>query len=371
MFPALINASVRRRDGIIDAKTRLQPAQQKTKYLWSGIRVNVMPEQVVHYSQRSIDVINMETRRFETHSIDVLIREVGMDFPLWDRLLSVWNGHSVRRANRALDEPARDAVVVTFDGLLGGTGFLKQIREIMRVLMDTFGMPMDIEFAHDGKDLYILQCRPQSRLDDEDPVALPARIPEERKLFSATKYVTNAQVRSIRTIIYVDPELYSRMSSSTDMVAVGDAVSRLNSILPRKSFILMGPGRWGSRGDIKLGVRVSYSDINNAAMLIEMARKVGNYVPDLSFGTHFFQDLVESRIRYLALYPDEAGVIFAHAFFRESPNSLTAHLPEYGFLSSVVRVIDVPAVTGGLEVLVIMDGDRETALGFLCDPAEG
>jgi pyruvate,water dikinase len=335
-----------------------------------GIRVNIMPEQIVHYSQRAIDVINMETRRFETHPVDVLIREVGTDFPLWDRLLSVWNGNSVRRANRALDQPDRDAVVITFDGLLGGTGFLKQIREIMRVLKDTFGMPMDVEFAHDGKDLYILQCRPQSRLDDEDPVTLPARIPDERKLFSATKYVTNAQVRGIRTIIYVDPELYGRMPSATDMVAVGDAVSRLNSILPRKSFILMGPGRWGSRGDIRLGVRVSYSDINNAAMLIEIARKVGNYVPDLSFGTHFFQDLVESRIRYLALYPDEKGVVFAHEFFRESPNSLTVHLPEYGFLSAIVRVIDVPAVTGGLEALVIMDGDRETALGFLCDPAE-
>ena len=67
----------------------------------------------------------------------------------------------------------------------------------------------------------------------------------------------------------------------------------------------MGPGRWGSRGDIKLGVRVTYSDINNAAMIIEVARKKGNYVPDVSFGTHFFQDLVESGIRYLPLYPDD------------------------------------------------------------------
>jgi len=33
MFPALIYASVQWRDGIIDAITRLQPAQQKTKYL--------------------------------------------------------------------------------------------------------------------------------------------------------------------------------------------------------------------------------------------------------------------------------------------------------------------------------------------------
>jgi len=335
-----------------------------------GIRVNVMPEQIIHYSQRSIDVINLETRRFESHLVADLVREVGVGFPLWDRIFSIWDGNAVRRANRALDQPDRDEIVATFDGLLSETGFLKQMREIMRVLKDTFGMPMDVEFAHDGKDLYILQCRPQSRLDDEEPISLPARVPDKRKLFSATKYITNAQVRGVRTVIYIDPEFYGRMSSLTDMIAVGDAVSRLNSALPRKSFILMGPGRWGSRGDINLGVRVSYSDINNAAMLIEIARKVGNYIPDLSFGTHFFQDLVEARIRYLALYPDEKAVVFASDFFRESPNSLAGLLPEYEFLSPIVRVIDVPAVTGGLEVRVVMDGEREFALGYLCDPSE-
>lgn len=335
-----------------------------------GIRVNTMPEQVVHYSQKSIDVINLETRRFETHPIEDLVREVGADFPVWDRLFSIWDGQAVRRANRAMDQPDRDPVVVTFDGLLNGTPFLHEMREIMRVLKETFGIPMDVEFAHDGKDLYILQCRPQSRLDDEEAIAIPARIPGERKMFSAKRYITNADVRGVRTIIYVDPDGYGKMASLADMGAVGDAVSRLNSVLPRKSFILMGPGRWGSRGDIKLGVRVSYSDINNSAMLIEIARKVGDYVPDLSFGTHFFQDLVESRIRYLALYPDDPNVIFAHDFFQKSPNSLTRYLPEYGYLSPVLRVTDVPETTGGLEFRVIMDGDRETALGFLYDPAK-
>ncbi len=335
-----------------------------------GLRINVMPEQVVHYSQKAIDVINLETRRFETHPIEDLIKDVGADFPFWDRLFSIWDGQNVRRASRVMDQPDRDSVVVTFDGLLTGTPFLQQMKEIMSVLKESFGMPMDIEFAHDGKDLYILQCRPQSRMDDEGAIAIPAWIPDEHKLFSARRYITNADVRDIRTIVYVDPEGYGQMSSLADMGAVGDAVSRLNSLLPRKSFVLMGPGRWGSRGDIRLGVRVAYSDINNSAMLIEVARKVGDYVPDLSFGTHFFQDLVETRIRYLALYPDEQNVIFAEDFFRKSPNSLIRFLPEYGYLAPVLRVIDVPETTGGLELRVIMDGDRETALGFLCDPAK-
>ena len=84
---------------------------------------------------------------------------------------------------------------------------------------------------------------------------------------------------------------------------VGRAVGRLNKLLPKRQFILIGPGRWGSRGDIRLGVPVTYSEINNTAMLIEVARQKGNYLPELSFGTHFFQDLVEASIRYLPLYP--------------------------------------------------------------------
>jgi len=254
---------------------------------------------------------------------------------------------------------------VTFAALFELTGFLKQMREIMRILRDAFGMPMDVEFAHDGRKLHILQCRPQSRSEDEGACEIPVSIPEERKLFSARKFVTSAQIRDIRKIVYVDPEAYAGMTAPSEMAAVGDAVSRLNARLPRRSFILMGPGRWGSRGDIRLGVKATYSDISNSAMLIEIARKVGNYVPDLSFGTHFFQDLVESNIRYLALYPDEPGNIFARDFFRNSANILAELLPEYEFLSSVLHVIDVPAVTGGAELQVVMNADSEFALGFL------
>jgi len=332
-----------------------------------GLRVNVMPEEIVHYSQKHIDLINMETGRFETHPIDEIIREAGSDFPLWDRIFSVYDGTTVRKASRAMNHPERDDMFVSFAGLIESTGFIKQMKEIMRVLREAFGMPMDVEFAHDGKTLHILQCRPQSQSDDDEPVAIPKRIPEQRKLFSANKYVTNARVLKIRTLVYVDPDGYAAMSSLPEMTAVGEAVSRLNGMLPRRSFILMGPGRWGSRGDIRLGVKVTYSDINNAAMLIEIARKMGNYVPDLSFGTHFFQDLVEANIRYLALYPEEEGVIFARDFFKNSPNSLADILPEYEHLSDVVKVIDVPSVAPGCEVNVVMDAEGEMGLGFLVD----
>ena len=95
-------------------------------------------------------------------------------------------------------------------------------------------------------------------------------------IFSANRYVSNGRVPDITHIVYVDPEGYSQLPDDKAMRDVERAVSRLNKLLPKRQFILIGPGRWGSRGDIKLGVPVTYSAINNSAMLIEVARQKGN-----------------------------------------------------------------------------------------------
>ncbi len=147
-------------------------------------------------------------------------------------------------------------------------------------------------------------------------------------IFSANRFVSNGKVPEITHIVYVDLEGYSQLANEKAMRDIGRAVGRLNKLLPKRQFILIGPGRWGSRGDIKLGVPVTYSDINNTAMLIEVARQKGNYLPDLSFGTHFFQDLVEASIRYLPLYPDD-GSGFRETFLKGSRSVLEELLPEF------------------------------------------
>jgi hypothetical protein len=166
----------------------------------------------------------------------------------------------------------------------------------------------------------------------------------------------------------VDPERYGEISDLQQLRNVGRAVGRLNQLLPKRQFILMGPGRWGSRGDIKLGVSVTYSDISNTAVLLEVARKKGKYVPELSFGTHFFQDLVEAGIRYLPLYPDDPGIEFNEDFFKRSENIFTDLVPEFASLGEVVRVIDVPKEADGLVLRVLMNADLEQAVGILDEP---
>ncbi|MGD9141650.1 MAG: nucleotidyltransferase domain-containing protein, partial [bacterium] len=170
-------------------------------------------------------------------------------------------------------------------------------------------------------------------------------------------------------IVYVDPEKYGQLPERADLLSVGRAVGKLNNLLPKRQFILMGPGRWGSRGDIRLGVSVTYSDINNTAMLVEIARQKGEYTPDLSFGTHFFQDLVEARIRYLPLYPDDNDTIFNEIFLARSPNLLPELLPEFELIADTVRLIDVGAAADGRVLKVYMNADLNEAIGILAEPS--
>jgi hypothetical protein len=335
-----------------------------------NLKVNVTPEQVEHYAQNAMDVINMETGRFESHTVQDIIREAGDEFPLLEQIVSIMEDGFLKKPMKGMISPAKDDLVVTFGGLVERMEFVPQIRAILAILQEALGSAVDLEFAHDGEHLYLLQCRPQSRMEDAGKVALPSRVDFDHKLFSASKFVTNGYVEGVRYIVYVDPEEYRKVPDLADLVAIADAVSRLNALLPRRKFILMGPGRWGSRGDVTLGVGITYSGINNTSLLVEIARKKGNYVPDLSFGTHFFQDLVEANIHYLALYPDEEGNLFNETFLRDSPSVLTQFLPDYSRLEKAVRVIDVEQIFPDCELNVVMDGDKDRALGFVRTKSE-
>ncbi len=330
-----------------------------------GLRVNVSPEEVLRYSPKKVDVINLETNAFETIAASDLVREVGDGLPGLAQLVSIVEGDLIRRPAAGVSRVDPDQVVFTFDGLTRSTGFITQMKALIRLLRDALDVPVDLEFASDGKDLYLVQCRAQSYAHDAVPVAIPKDLPADQVLFSADRYVSNGRVGDITHVVYVDPDAYAALGSAERMKEVGRAVSRLNEVLPKRQFILMGPGRWGSRGDIRLGVPITYSDINNTAVLVEVARKRGNYVPDLSFGTHFFQDLVESSIRYLPLYPDDEGVVFNEAFFHSSRNLLRDLLPDFADLEEVVRVIDVPAVADGRVLRILMNAEVEQAVGIL------
>jgi len=329
-----------------------------------GLRINVTIDEIIRYSPKYIDVINLETGTFETIEIDLLLKRYGKEYPAISRVVSVLKENFIQPARPLGMNFLRDSFVANFEGLVKRTTFLKDIHEMLNILQKRYGQPVDIEFAHDGKDFYLLQCRSQSYGADIEPADIPLNMENNKVLFSANKYITNGKVSGITHVVYVDPVEYSELGDHESLLNVGKAIGRLNELLPKRQFILMGPGRWGSRGDIKLGVSITYSEINKTALLVEIAKKKKDYVPDLSFGTHFFQDLVEANIRYLPLYPDDSDVIFNEEYFENSKNIFLELLPDLAYLQHVVKVIDVTAIDGNV-LNIYMNDDREMAFGLI------
>ena len=327
------------------------------------LRANITADEMYRYSPQNCDVIDFERNELVTVRWRQLIDKLGFDYPCLKQTVSVLEGDQITRL-QGLEFNSKD-LVASCEGLLSDTDFLSTMRSILTILKEKMEFPVDVEFAYDGKNIYILQCRPQCRSKDYEPMPIPQNVERSKIVFTANRYISNGFIPDITHIVYVDPEEYGKLPDMESLTNVGRVVGNLNRILPKRKFILMGPGRWGSKGDIKLGVRVGYMDINETAALIEIAKKKGNYEPELSFGTHFFQDLVEANIRYLPLYPDDSGIIFNEKFFQESENLLKQLLPDSQYLEKVVKVIDVAKGSDGLVLRILMNSELDQALAYL------
>jgi hypothetical protein len=150
----------------------------------------------------------------------------------------------------------------------------------------------------------------------------------------------------------VDPECYTELSQ-TEKYDIARLIGRLNRLIPdRESLptILLGPGRWGTTTPA-LGVPVSFAEIGNMAVLGEVAFSAGGLMPELSFGSHFFQDLVETDIFYLALFPEQDNCFLNIEWLDRKTNLLANLLPDDTGYGHVVKVVDFP----GDSVLLLAD----------------
>ncbi|MFH0858797.1 MAG: phosphoenolpyruvate synthase, partial [Candidatus Omnitrophota bacterium] len=138
------------------------------------------------------------------------------------------------------------------------------------------------------------------------------------------------------------PEKYNKLLLS-DKYEIAHIVGSLNRIIKDKEelpALLMGPGRWGTTTP-SLGVPVKFAEINNVAVLAEVAFSAGNLMPELSFGTHFFQDLVETNIFYVALFPEKEGSLLNLAWFKQLKNLFSELMPESIKYEDIIGVYDV------------------------------
>lgn len=326
-------------------------------------------KEIKKYSQHFVDLIDLAENRMTTMPVSQVI---SADYPGIRLLATSDKGDYLQPIFTLGGDLDPKSMVLTFDGLVQNKPFVTTMKTLLRTLEKYYQIPVDVEFAVDILDehphprysFHLLQCRPLTSQDWGKEFEIPEDVPERDKLFSAHKLVPQGAISQINYIVYVDPEVYSRITEHSIKLEIGRIISRLNKRLETERFILMGPGRWGS-SNIDLGVKVNYADIYNTHALVEIAMGKDGETPEVSYGTHFFQDLVESSIYPLPLYPNDEGVIFNRAFLDGVPNVLPELLPADALYADFVKVIDVPAVSGGRFLEIVMNGEQEQALAYL------
>lgn len=296
-------------------------------------------EEQRRYSQHDVDLLNVADNTWQTISLDSLVSEE-LDIPmeLFGTRESV-TGERGRNESWLLD----------FVKLLGTTDFPIVMQQMLKTLETCYQYPVDVEFTvnfsiNGARHINLVQCRPlQTKGIQEKRVEIPAdSSPAETFFRSAGNFMGGSIARHIGRVISVDPEQYEQLPL-TAKYDVARLVGRLNRLIKNRDDLptmLLGPGRLGTSTP-SLGVPVSFAEISNMAVLIEVAFSAGGLMPELSFGTHFFQDLVESDIFYVALFPDREGCCLNPELLTSLPNRLAELLPEYMHYAAVVRVTDL------------------------------
>ncbi len=325
--------------------------------------------EITKYSQWDVDLLDLKDNEFKTIPFSELITDC--DYPNLKLFVSVYKDDNLYDPCTGLIDSLPENLFLTFNNLIKQTDLVKNIGEMLKIIEKSYDHPVDIEFtafvdSNNSTKINVLQCRTMKIPGITGPVAIPSDIPREKTLFRSSKIINGGVINDIRYIVYIDPRVYSRIDELHIKKSLGRVVGRINERFGTDGvkFILMGPGRWGSK-NIDLGVNVGYADINKTAVLVEIARKGGGHTPEVSYGTHFFQDLVEGHIIYMPVYPDIPGSEFNEKFFCTSKNVLSELFPDDGRFSSFIKLIDIQCSTDAGYAAVVADPQNQSAVCFL------
>lgn len=286
-------------------------------------------DEQTEYAQHRVDVLDLAARRLVSLRLDeVLARAPGLPMALFGT-------------------PRDQGWVLTFDQLLWSTPLVERLRELLTRLREAYRYPVDVEFTGNfvGEGelrLNLVQCRPLQVREGGAILPAPAGLAEADVLLRSRGPIVGPSAHTpIDRVIFVDPDAYARLATG-DRHEVGRLVGRLTALDAAGALkvLLLGPGRWGTTTPA-LGVPVSFAEIQRVSALCEVMR-LGDVVPDVSLGSHFFNDLVEESMLYLAIFPNLAGHALDEARLRAAPNRLASLLPDDARLAEVVRVVDFP-----------------------------
>ncbi|HET8849723.1 MAG TPA: PEP/pyruvate-binding domain-containing protein [Marinobacter sp.] len=262
-------------------------------------------EESYRFSQHLLDVLDLQQGKLDTRPLSQILEQV-TDLPM-AHLGDIDRPASARAEQLGLSGPVWR---LTFRPLVQQGPFIARLSALLKTLEAAYQHPVDVEFTlHLGADgepsFNLVQCRPLATIGETGPVSLPDNLPEDQVLFRTRGHFMGGNIHLVlNRIIRVDAKAYAGLTVN-QRYEVARAIGEQMRASTQPT-LLIGPGRWGTSSP-ELGVPVRFADIAGVSALVEVAEAAGEMVPDLSYGSHFFQDLVETGIAYAALFPGSAG----------------------------------------------------------------
>lgn len=298
-------------------------------------------EQKHKYSQRYVDVLDCQENCLKEVSMEALLP----DLPLWYKRMVLEHDYEAEDRLRQVGRP-RDVWFVSCEGLLKKKEFTSLMQKILKTLERVYGNPVDIEYAVNMNEegefvVNLLQCRPLYTGQSGERVDL-----KNLELSSVFFEIKDSSMgtsgkQKIDVVVQIDPVLYYEYPYA-QKYTVASAVGQINQYYRNsgRHLMLMTPGRIGTSSP-ELGVPVTFGDISNFSAVCEVSDSRAGYMPELSYGSHMFQDLVEAEIRYGAIYNNRKTLQYHPDLFEDYPDLFGRICPDHPELAEMVQVREV------------------------------
>jgi len=313
-------------------------------------------EEVRKHTQKIVDVLDLKENSHTSINFEDLAKSAS-SLPM-----DIFASNDTETEERAKSMNLKNVFtwILTFDKLLSSTRFIGDMQKIMKTLETAYKHPVDIEFTgnfvdDDNYRINIVQCRPFQFTREVRDIHGPKNVKHENILLKTCGPIIGQSVsKKIDRIIYILPSKYGEMSMQDRYSVariIGDITNLESGSSEKPNILLIGPGRWGTKMPA-LGIPVTFAQIKNASVLCEVVAMHEGLTPDISLGTHFFNDLVEMEILYMAIYPKNKDYILNEKLMTGTPNRLESLVPDSKKWADSIYVADIADMKNGQSVLM-------------------
>ncbi|HJX71723.1 MAG TPA: DUF5752 family protein, partial [Bacteroidales bacterium] len=223
---------------------------------------------------------------------------------------------------------------------------------MLHTVKEALGSPVEIEYAvdltrtiNDLPSFYLLQIKPLVE-HLSHYIIDPDKIDQSRILLYTTSSLGNGKINNIRDVIYVNIDKFDKLKT-LEMV---NEIEELNHNMSKqnKQYVLIGPGRWGTR-DQFLGIPVIWPQISNAKVIVEIS--LPNFPLDSSLGSHFFHNLTSMNVGYFSVKDSSSNdFIRWHLLDRQRTIHRTKHFRHIQFENPLNIIMDGKSMVSVIQI---------------------